>query len=204
MVCWASHAGTIDFCSALLLQSAQYKIFFSSQYNNFNSFVPIAQQAGQAARLVQPSLSMCIWYKHKIFVECHHFIIERKLYFPTGHVFICATSSVSSRIKDTCYETGYPARLPTQLTGRRGQINWNSVLWGSKYLANILYLANYSRAAKAWQKSLVPAHKGRTPFNCTPWVSICLSCNSQQGPPLSSISEPNARTPAMSSLSTII
>ncbi len=44
------------------------------------------------------------------------------------------------------------------------------------------------------QKSLVPAHiaqlanQGRTPFFCTLWVPIHLSFNSQQWPPLSSLS----------------
>ncbi len=51
-----------------------------------------------------------------------------------------------------------------------------------------------TRAAKAGQKSLVPARRaqvtsqGRTPFLCTLWVPIHLSFNSQKGPPLSSLS----------------
>ncbi len=46
-----------DFYSAL----AQYKIFFSLAVHYFNSFVPIAQQAGQAAVLDRLSLSMSLW-----------------------------------------------------------------------------------------------------------------------------------------------
>ncbi len=51
-----------------------------------------------------------------------------------------------------------------------------------------------TRAANAGQKSLVLAQRaqrtnqGRTPFICTPWVPICLSFNSRQGPPLSGLS----------------
>ncbi len=51
-----------------------------------------------------------------------------------------------------------------------------------------------TRAAKAGQKSLVQArraqrtYQGRTTVICTPWVPICLSFNSQQGPPLSGLS----------------
>ncbi len=43
-----------------LLWSAQYKIFFFLTVHCFNSFVPIAQQAGQAAVLGRLSLSMRI------------------------------------------------------------------------------------------------------------------------------------------------
>ncbi len=51
-----------------------------------------------------------------------------------------------------------------------------------------------NRAAKAEQKSLVPARQAqrtnqeRTPFICTLWVPVHLSLNSQQGPPISSLS----------------
>ncbi len=54
-----------------------------------------------------------------------------------------------------------------------------------------------TKAAKAGQKSLVPAQRaqrakqGRTPFICTTWVPISLSFNSQQGPALSSLSVSN-------------
>ncbi len=47
---------------------------------------------------------------------------------------------------------------------------------------------------QAGQKSLVPArgdlqtNQRRTPFICTPWVPICRSFNSQQGPPHSNLS----------------
>ncbi len=50
------------------------------------------------------------------------------------------------------------------------------------------------RAAKAGQKSLVPAqqaeqtNQGMVPFNCTLWVPSFLSLNSQQGPALSILS----------------
>jgi hypothetical protein len=43
-----------------LLLSAQYKIFCSSPYTIFNSFVPIAHQSEQAAELGRLSLSMVL------------------------------------------------------------------------------------------------------------------------------------------------
>jgi hypothetical protein len=60
---WACRAGTRDFCSALaaLVDPVQQKNFLTVHY--FKSIVPIAQQAGQAAVLGHPSLSMCLW-KH--------------------------------------------------------------------------------------------------------------------------------------------
>ncbi len=55
---WACRAGTIDFCSALAALVGQgQNIFF---LNYFNSYVPIAQQAGQAAVLGHLSSSMCV------------------------------------------------------------------------------------------------------------------------------------------------
>ncbi len=44
-----------------LLLSAQSKIFFFLTVHCFNSFVPIAQQAGQAVVLGRLSLSMYLW-----------------------------------------------------------------------------------------------------------------------------------------------
>jgi hypothetical protein len=50
-----------------------------------------------------------------------------------------------------------------------------------------IFCTGPTRAAKAVQN--LPARRAqRTPFICTPWVPICLSFNSQQGPPLSSLS----------------
>ncbi len=64
------------------------------------------------------------------------------------------------------------------------------------------YFALLTREAKAGQKSIVPARLGQrvnqgwAPFICTPWVPIHFSFNSQQGPPLSSLSgfHPNKTT----------
>ncbi len=73
--------------------------------------------------------------------------------------------------------------LPSLLgDGWRRQRNWNSVGWGKN-----IFCTGPTRAAKAEQKSLVPArqaqrtNQGRTPFICTLWVSVHLSFNSQQG-----------------------
>jgi len=57
VVCWACRASTRDFCSALAAIVGQNKMFFITVYY-FNSFVPIAQQAGQAAVLGRPSLTV--------------------------------------------------------------------------------------------------------------------------------------------------
>ncbi len=57
-----------------------------------------------------------------------------------------------------------------------------------------IFCTGPTRAAKAEQKSLVPALKAqqtnqeKTPLICPLWVPIHLSFNSQQGPPLSSLS----------------
>ncbi len=57
-----------------------------------------------------------------------------------------------------------------------------------------IFCIELTRADKAEKKSLVPAqqaqrtNQGRIPFNCTLWVPIHLSFNSQQGPSLSSLS----------------
>ncbi len=90
--------------------------------------------------------------------------------------------------RDTHQETGDPARLPAQLAGRWGQRNWISV-WCRKKIS----CTGLTRAAKAEQKSLVPAlqaqrtNQERISFICPLWVPICLSFNSQQGPLLYSL-----------------
>ncbi len=61
LVRWAYRAGTRDFGSALtvLVDPVQNNFFLTVQY--FNSFVPIAQQAGVAAMLGRLSLIMRLW-----------------------------------------------------------------------------------------------------------------------------------------------
>ncbi len=63
LVRWACHAGTRDFCfaSAALVGPVQ-KSFFPRRtlFQIFNAFVPIAQQAGQAAMQGRLSLSLCL------------------------------------------------------------------------------------------------------------------------------------------------
>jgi hypothetical protein len=58
LVRWACHAGTRDFIPPWLLWSAVQHIFFLVHY--FNSCVPIAQQAWQAAVLGRLPLIMCV------------------------------------------------------------------------------------------------------------------------------------------------
>ncbi len=62
LVRWASRAGTRDFCSSMTaLVGPIQNIFFLAVYY-FNAFVPIGQQAGQAAVLGHLSLRMCLWF----------------------------------------------------------------------------------------------------------------------------------------------
>ncbi len=66
LVSWACRAGTRDFCSTLAaLVGPVQKIFFLAVHF-FNSFVPIAQQAGQAAVLGLLSLNKCLWSYAKL------------------------------------------------------------------------------------------------------------------------------------------
>ena len=60
LVLWACRVGTRDFCSALaaLVGPVQNMFFITIHY--YNSFVPIAQQAGQAAVLGRLSISVCL------------------------------------------------------------------------------------------------------------------------------------------------
>ncbi len=70
-------------------------------------------------------------------------------------------------------------------------MNWKSVRNGE----DKKFCTGPIKAAKAGQKSFERgqraqrANQGRTPFICTPWVPMCLSFNSKQGPHLSSLFE---------------
>ncbi len=79
-------------------------------------------------------------------------------------------------------ETDEPVRLPVQLAGRWGQMNWNSVRREKKYFG-----IGPTRAAKAGQKYIVRARQAqgnnqrRTSFIWTLPIYSYLSFNSQQG-----------------------
>ncbi len=60
VVHWACRAVTRDFCSALAVLVGPVQNIFFLTVHYFNSFVPIAQQAGQAAVLGRLSLNMCL------------------------------------------------------------------------------------------------------------------------------------------------
>ncbi len=60
LVRWACRAGTRDFCSALAALFGLIQNNFPTVHY-FNAYVPITQQAGQAAVLDRLSLSMCLW-----------------------------------------------------------------------------------------------------------------------------------------------
>jgi hypothetical protein len=61
LVRWAGRAGTRYFCSALAALVGLVQNIFFSTVHYFNAFIPIAQQAGQAAELGHLSLSVCLW-----------------------------------------------------------------------------------------------------------------------------------------------
>jgi hypothetical protein len=79
-----SRADTRDFCSVLAaLVGLVQNIFFPHRaVHYFNAFVPIAQQAGQAAVLGRLSLSVCLW--------------SRVFYHVYSSMFICLTASSST------------------------------------------------------------------------------------------------------------
>ncbi len=60
LVSWACRACTRDFCSAFAALASPLQINFSFTVHYFNSFVPTAQQAGQAAVLGRLSLIVCV------------------------------------------------------------------------------------------------------------------------------------------------
>jgi hypothetical protein len=57
----ACRVGTRDFCSALAALFGPIENIFFRTVHYFNSFVHIAQQAGQADVLGRLSLSVCLW-----------------------------------------------------------------------------------------------------------------------------------------------
>jgi hypothetical protein len=65
LVPWACHAGRRDFCSAWAAPGRPSTNIFFLTVHYFNSFVPIAQEAGQAAVLGRLSLSICLWCQLK-------------------------------------------------------------------------------------------------------------------------------------------
>ncbi len=60
LVRWSCRAGTRDFCPALAAPVGPVQNISFLAVHNFNSFVLIAKQAGQAAVLGRLSLSMCL------------------------------------------------------------------------------------------------------------------------------------------------
>jgi hypothetical protein len=72
---WACRAGTRDFSSALAALIGPVLNIYFLTVHHFNSFEPIAQNAGQAAVLGRLSLSMCLWFIPKPMPECFHLAI---------------------------------------------------------------------------------------------------------------------------------
>ncbi len=67
LVRWALRAGTRDFCPALAAHVRPVQNIFSSPVHYYNSFVPIAQQDGQAVVSGCLSLNVCLCTAEKIF-----------------------------------------------------------------------------------------------------------------------------------------
>jgi hypothetical protein len=61
LVLLACRAGTRDFCSSLAALVGPVQNTFFLTIHHFHSFVPSAQQAGQATVLGHLSLCMCLW-----------------------------------------------------------------------------------------------------------------------------------------------
>jgi hypothetical protein len=80
LVCWACHAHTGDFCPALAALVGPVKKNFPI-IHYFNSFVPIAQQAGQAAVLGRLMVRMCLW-SYRLQSE----LMEKSRQFPQIHI----------------------------------------------------------------------------------------------------------------------
>ncbi len=86
-------------------------------------------------------------------------------------------------------------------------------MWTNKVkkcaVRKIIFCSGLTRAAKAGQKSIVPArqtqrtNQGRIPYICTPRVPIHLSFNSQQGQPLSNLSGRTDQESPFTSVSTV-
>jgi hypothetical protein len=75
LVRWACCAGTRDFCPSLaaLVGPVQNITFLITHY--FSSFVPIAQQAGQAVTLPHLALNVCLWFLRllaQLVIRFHH------------------------------------------------------------------------------------------------------------------------------------
>jgi hypothetical protein len=69
LVRWACRAGTRDFCSSLAALVVPVQNIFFLAVHYFNSFVPVAQQAGQAAVLGRLSLSVCLCLRLSILLN---------------------------------------------------------------------------------------------------------------------------------------
>jgi hypothetical protein len=66
LVRWACFAGTRDLCSALAALIGLVQNIFFLTVHFFNFFVPIAQQASQAAVLGRLSLIVCVSGVHSL------------------------------------------------------------------------------------------------------------------------------------------
>ncbi len=66
LVCWDRFASIRDFCPALIAVVGPVQNMFFLTVHYFSSFVPIAQQAGQAVVLGHLSLNVCLWSESSV------------------------------------------------------------------------------------------------------------------------------------------
>ncbi len=64
--CMALHTVRRDFCTSLAALVATVQNIFFLTVHNFSFFVPIAQQAVQAAVQARLSLNVCLWFTSRI------------------------------------------------------------------------------------------------------------------------------------------
>jgi hypothetical protein len=93
LVRWACRAGTRDFCSWVC--SCRPTIFFLTVHY-LNSFVPNAQQAGQAAVLGRLSLSGCLWVSPTCFPRIDNVLMMNLISdkIPDLQVSLCSTDEL--------------------------------------------------------------------------------------------------------------
>jgi hypothetical protein len=95
LVCWGCQAGTSDFCSALAALVGPEQNFFFLTLNYFNTFIPIPQQAGQAAVLCCLSLSLWVsggtlFFLLKLWAAFRHgFYCNNLVYWKLCYSFFC-------------------------------------------------------------------------------------------------------------------
>jgi hypothetical protein len=97
---WACHAGTRDFCPVLAALVSPVQNIISPQRTLFQSFVPIAQQAGQSVEQGRQSLRMCLWSNPKtLSPPFHHRSVDHSVECSHVRTYKCEPDSTNSTQK---------------------------------------------------------------------------------------------------------